>query len=136
MARPENTLNYLGPNTAAVVTRSKLARFCASLTLLTSFFPIWDNFASVWLLPGCVGWFVMLIGLGPLWKGRRWGTYWVFVGSILLLPNLALFGAGIIDLMWRYYPVVHLDLHDMLVPVAFTLNVITEVLLIRQRRRG
>jgi len=70
---------------------SRLSAVLVALTVLSSFVPIWINYASIWLLPGCIGWFVTLISLPAVWNGRRWGSYFAIAGSVLLLrPDLVL----------------------------------------------
>jgi hypothetical protein len=115
-----------------------LATICAIVTLVTSFAPIWLDFAHIWMVPSYIGWLMMLMGIRPLWKLRRWGILCVLVGSIFTLIGLVFRLAMIASLVssFGWFAVRAEALADTIVFLAASSNVSTIVLLILKLKSG
>jgi hypothetical protein len=136
--QPQQILEYSSPEERPVVLASWPVVTCATFALFTSFIPVWGNYSSIGLLPGFVGWPLVLAGLLPLWKMHRWGVFGVLVGSTLLSMELAMmlvfFVMGAMR-VWRYFRLADLadvDLSSVLTVIAFVLSVQTVIMLIRR----
>jgi hypothetical protein len=112
------------PSPATPGTSSKASAVLVALTLLTSFGLVLPRYAGICMLPGCIGWLLMLISLPATWKERRRGFLLAIAGTGLLLMHLSGFAFSIIaDIAGHYRHVSHLDRYDALVSLALLLDV-------------
>lgn len=118
-----------------IAMRPIAALICATLTLAAAFLPIWFNFADVGLVPAYLGYAMMVTGLRPLWRLKRWGIFCVFLGSVLLFADLAYYVARLAYVMWQHPNQIHwLDVYDVLILLAFVCDLCTMTLLARRLR--
>jgi len=129
---PPEPLDYEVPSKSKGVTRPKFTTTCAGITVITSFAPVWLRYYDALLIPGCIGWLIILTGLRALWKSGRGGTIYVLVGSVLLMWNLVLMVVGLLSEGGIYGLLTYFDLLAAIILTAFVSNVLTTVLLTRR----
>ena len=113
-----------------------------SATIISSFGPIWMNFASVLLLPAYVGTVLMTIGVLSLIKSRGTKTLLALIGSVLLFLDLAIFDGSLAWVLLNHpREMKHLEFNDfmMLASLVFCTGAIACLgwnLMFRSRSEG
>jgi hypothetical protein len=136
MINESKYLDYQPGHPLFVAGKPKLALISAVGTLIASLVPVWFNYADVRVIPAYIGWWMLLLGIYPLWKARPWGSLCALLGLLLLLADLVLINALVALVIWHHVGAVsRLDIWDISCFVAALLDISTIVLLARRMRR-
>lgn len=124
-------LDYEISSNSKGVTKPKLTTICAGVTVIISFAPVWLRYYDALLIPGCIGWIIVLTGLRALWKSGRGGTIYVLIGPALLMWNLVLM-VIFLSSAWWHFGALAFDAYGAITFLAFVSNVLTAVLLAKR----